>query len=144
MIFITVGTIQFEDLVRKVDEIAKNSNEKFVIQIGVGKYVPKNCTWFRFKTPLIEYFKKSRLVITHGGAGTLFECLNIGARIIAVPNPKAKSMHQLDLVNELSKAGYIIACNLDNLEEAINEKKKLKKYTKVECRIDKVIERFLK
>lgn len=143
MIFVTVGTVQFEDLVRKIDEIAKNSKEKFIVQIGEGKYVPKNCRWFRFKTPLTEYFKKSKLVITHGGAGTLFECLNLGVRIIAVPNLKAKAGHQLDLVYELDKEGYIIACDLNDLEKIIYEKRQLKKYIKVECTIGKEIEKFL-
>jgi beta-1,4-N-acetylglucosaminyltransferase len=143
MIFVTVGTVQFDDLIRKIDEIAKKSKEEFIVQIGEGKYIPKNCKWLRFKVPLTEYFKNSKLVIMHGGAGTLFECLNIGIRIIAVPNLKAKAAHQLDLVYELAKAGYIVACDLNGLEKAIKEKKKLKKYVKVECKIGNVIENFL-
>ena len=143
MIFVTVGTVQFNDLVKKIDEIAKNSKEDFLIQIGEGKYIPKHCKWFRFKVPLTEYFKKSKLVITHGGAGTLFECLNLGVRILAVPNLGAKAAHQLDLVYELDKAGYIITSNLENLEKTIYDKRKLKKYVKVECKIGKVIEEFL-
>ncbi|OGI12549.1 hypothetical protein A3K64_01430 [Candidatus Micrarchaeota archaeon RBG_16_36_9] len=143
MIFVTVGTVQFNDLVKKIDEIAKSSKEEFLIQIGEGKYIPKHCKWFRFKVPLTEYFKKSKLVITHGGAGTLFECLNLGVRIIAVPNLGAKASHQLDLVYELDKAGYIIMSDLENLEKAIYDKKNLKEYVKVKCTIDKVIENFL-
>lgn len=144
MIFVTVGTVQFNDLVKKIDEIAKSSKEEFLVQIGEGEYIPKHCKWFRFKVPLTEYFKKSKLVITHGGAGTLFECLNLGARIIAVPNLKAKGAHQLDLVYELAKAGYIISCDMNDLERVIKEKKMLKKYVKVECRISNIIEDFLK
>src|SRR3989304_8188664 len=135
MIFVTVGTIHFDELVKAVDGLAGKSKERFVIQLGTGKYIPKNCEWFRLKPSLSEFYSKCSLVITHGGAGTLFECLNAGVRTIAIPNPNAKDAHQLDLLSELARRNYIITCDLADLKRAIMSKVKLRKYIRPKCEI---------
>ena len=144
MIFVTVGTSKFDDLVKAVDSLAKDMKEDFTVQIGKGEYIPRNCKWFRFETPLSKYFKRSRLVITHGGAGTLFECLNLDVKVIAISNPKAKGEHQSDLIDELDKENYIIVSDLNQLRRAIRETKKLKKYIVPKCEIGEKIIEFLK
>ena len=90
---------------------------------------------------IVPYVKRARLVITHGGAGTIFDCLNNGARIITIAKKHADD-HQTDIINKLSNDGYIINCkNLEGLEKCIKNGKKLKKYTPPKSEVaDKIVE----
>ena len=48
MIFVTVGTTDFDQLVEAADRLAAAGDEEFVIQIGHGHYEPQHAAWFRF------------------------------------------------------------------------------------------------
>ncbi len=142
MIFVTTGTVGSDEITRKVDEIAPRLKDSVFVTIGRGKYIPKNCKWVRYTTSISDYFKKANLIITHGGAGTLFECMSLGKRIIAIPQKHTDD--QSDIVRKLSDEVFIIKCeNLDNLEECINDKKRLRKYIRPKCEITDVIQSFL-
>lgn len=146
MIFVTVGTTAFDSLIQTVDEISTQIEEKIICQIADGKYVPKNCEYFRFKTTLEEEFKKADLVICHGGAGTLFNLLGLHKRVISVPNLERKDKHQTDLIDTLSEDNYIISCyKLSELETKIRSSRKvsLKLYENSECRIAEEIIKFI-
>ena len=72
----------------------KQTNYKEIVyQIGIGKYVPEG-KHFRLVPNIIEYFNRADLIITHGGAGTLLQCLDMGKKIIAVVNNTLKGNHQ--------------------------------------------------
>ena len=147
MIFVTVGTTKFEELVKEVDKIALTIKEKIIIQIGKGTYKPKNCEYFDFSSDLNQYIKKSNLVIAHGGAGTTFEVLNQGKKLISVENPDVNDSHQWDLISQLSKESYAIWCkNLSQLKGKILLAKKFKFniYTQPECEIHTRIMEYLK
>lgn len=146
MIFVTVGTGKFDELIKEIDEIAPKIEERIVAQIGEGRYMPKNIEYFGFKGNLISYYKKARLIIAHGGAGTTFELLDMGKRLISLANPKRTDVHQEDILKVLSKNKHLIWCrNLEHLEETINKAKtfKFKKYKQPECKIAEKIEEFL-
>jgi len=146
MIFVTVGIGGSDEIVRKVDDIASRSKGKFFVVLGEKRYVnyiPKHCDWVNSVPSIIPYIRKARLVIAHGGAGTIFECLNNGARLITVAK-KHTDDHQTDIINKLSEEGYIINCKkLDELEESINSKKKLRKYKSPKSEIADKIAKFL-
>ena len=120
-IFVTVGTGSFDELVRAVDNLKlKNC----IIQIGSGKYVPKNCKWFRFKDSIKGEIKAADLIISHGGAGTLLELLYKNKKVIGVVNLDRTDDHQFDIVKKLSKDGYLIWCkDLRNLRDLIKSVK---------------------
>ncbi len=144
MIFVTVGIGGSDGIVRKVDDIASKSKEKFFVVLGEKRYVnyiPKYCKWVYSVPSIIPYVRKARLVIAHGGAGTIFECLKNGSRIITIAK-KHTDNHQTDIVNELSERGYIIRCeSLDALEKCIKSKQRLKKYISPKAEIaDKILE----
>lgn len=142
MIFVTSGGLGSDEIVKKVDEIAPKLKDKVLVTIGKGKYIPKNCNWIKYTTEIKNYFKKADVVVTHGGAGTLFECLLLNKRIIAIPLKRTDD--QTDIVNKLSEEGYIIKCeNLKDLEKYIRDKRKLKKYSRPKCKIVDIIENFL-
>jgi beta-1,4-N-acetylglucosaminyltransferase len=143
MIFVTVGIGGSDEIMREVDEIASKSNEEFVAVIGKTRYVPRNCRWMESVVSIVPYVKRARIVITHGGAGTIFESLNAGKRIIAIAKKHADN-HQTDIVDGLSEMGYIIKCaNLELLESCIKSRKVLKKYVRPKSQIATKILEFI-
>jgi beta-1,4-N-acetylglucosaminyltransferase len=146
MIFVTVGTMDFESLIKTVDQCAPNFNETFVCQIGNNIHTPKNCEYFRFKDTLEPYYKDAALIITHGGAGTLYRALELGKIIIGVDNFGSTDAHQQDILKKLAENRYLIWCNdLKKLEKLINDYPtyKFKRYQKPECLIANTIKDFI-
>ncbi|HIJ01802.1 TPA: glycosyltransferase [Candidatus Woesearchaeota archaeon] len=146
MIYVTIGTTQFDELIIAIDKIASKIDENIIIQIGKGKYIPKNYQYFRFTKNPKKYYKKANLVIAHGGAGTTFEVLNLQKKLISVANNKVPDSHQGDLLKKLSEENYIIWCkDVSKICDSITQSKKFrfKKYVKPECTIHKIIMRLL-
>ncbi len=135
MILVTVGTHVrgFERLVRKMDDIASKIPEEVIIQIGNTSYKPQHAKYFLFKSyqEMEQLIKEARVIVCHGGAGTILLALKNGKTVISVPRLKEYNEvlvdHQLDLVYTLANEKRIIAVyNLDLLEKALNiDSKKL-------------------
>lgn len=145
MIFVTIGTTYpFEALVKEVDKITPDLNEKVIVQNGRNKYLPKHCNYFDFKASIKEIMLEANLVITHGGAGTCFEALLMHKKIIGVANPDVHDNHQEDLLQKLSQEGYLVWCkDLDDLPVLIRDKREMKPYHTPECGIHERIMEFL-
>ena len=146
MILVTVGTGKFDELIEAVDKIAPSLNKKIIAQIGEGKYKPKNIEYFRYKETLLPYDKKARLIITHGGAGRIYELLAMNKRIIGVANTNRTDVHQVDILKALSQQNFLIWCkDINDLKEIIKNLKKLKfqKYKKPECKIAEKIKGYI-
>jgi len=95
-IFATCGSaLEFDDLTKKLDEINKNKKLDVTIQTGKGKYIPKNSDYFKFTNDMNKYYDWADVVITHTGAGTIFELLNRHKKIIVVVNKLAINNHEL-------------------------------------------------
>lgn len=119
MIFVTVGTHDqgFERLVRKIDDLVeeKKIRDNVIIQTGYTEYKPKACKWFKFVSPqeFEKICKKSSLIITHAGVGSIMTCLKFSKSIIVVPRLKKfnehRDDHQLQITKELEKQGRILA-----------------------------------
>lgn len=129
MILVTVGThvLGFERLVKKMDEIAGRIDEEVIIQIGHTSYIPKHAKYFGFKNyqEMEDLIKEARILITHGGAGTILIGLAYKKPVISVPRLKEYNEvfvdHQLDLVYTLANQKRIIAVyNLELLEKTIH------------------------
>jgi beta-1,4-N-acetylglucosaminyltransferase len=146
MIFVTAGTTKFDELIKKIDECLEKGQikEKVIAQIGNGAYLPKNMKYFRFSKDLTKYYKMADVVISHEGAGTLLELVNLGKKTISLENPG--TVENPDILNKLSKDGYVFKCNnISKIVEAINEarRKKFRKYVSPKCFIHKVIADFV-
>ena len=129
MILVSVGTHVrgFERLVRQMDDIASKIEEEVIIQIGNTEYKPQHATYFTFKSyqEMELLIKNARVIVCHGGAGTILLALKQGKTVISVPRLKEYNEvlvdHQLDLVYTLANEKRIIAVyNLDLLEKALN------------------------
>jgi beta-1,4-N-acetylglucosaminyltransferase len=146
MIFVTVGTGKFDSLIEEIDKASPHLKEKIIAQIGDGEYLPKNIEYFRFEQSLEGYYKKSRLIISHGGAGTIYELLGKGKRIIAIANLNRTDSHQEDILKALSEQNNLIWCKkAQEIKEAIkkSDSLSLKKYKKPQCMIHQKIKEFL-
>ncbi|MEM2109280.1 MAG: PssE/Cps14G family polysaccharide biosynthesis glycosyltransferase [Candidatus Odinarchaeota archaeon] len=120
-LFITVGTSSFDPLFRRVDDILKERTDFEAIgQIGTGLYKPVRFTKiFRFTNNIDKYYAWADLIISHGGAGTIYDILRFNKKAIVIPNRMVVEEHQVELVTVLHKLGYIMMGDLDKLSEQI-------------------------
>ncbi|MBI2145781.1 hypothetical protein HYU22_00395 [Candidatus Woesearchaeota archaeon] len=151
MIFVTVGNGKFEELVQKVDELVAGGKirDKVIIQLGHGKYKPRQCEWFTFKSPLTPYYRKASLVISHGGPGVVFEVLTLKKKLIAIPNrDRTDPRHQVEYLRAMAKETSALRyCDkVELLESCLNQAKKHRfgQYKSPLCTIPEKIITFLK
>lgn len=150
MIFVTVGSVApFDELVQELDRLAAivgSPVKEPVMQIGDGRYVPKNARWFRFQKDLSPWYKLADLIITHNGAGTLFEILPLGKKVIVVPNPNTVQLENLDIVIKLTEEGHILPCvRVENIEQVIKKAENWSPvtYKTPPCRVNEIIKHYL-
>ncbi|OGP79269.1 MAG: hypothetical protein A2V86_08545 [Deltaproteobacteria bacterium RBG_16_49_23] len=108
MIFVTVGNHYqgFDRLLKKVDEIAPRLTDDIVVQKGYSEYCPQHTRYFDF-VPMdeaVEFIKKSNLVISHAGIGTIILCKEHGKPLIIFPRRKKFGEHGTDHQMEIAKA----------------------------------------
>lgn len=154
MIFITVGTHEqgFDRLIKEVDELIENKkiDEEVFGQIGYCRYKPKN---FKFKDLLGEeemnkYVSKSKIVITHGGPGSIFKALEYGKVPIVVPRDPSFNEHvdnhQILFVNKLESIKKVIAVyDVKSLKKCIENYDELSiQCVKESSDINHFVERF--
>ena len=76
MIFVTVGSTDFDALIRCMDEIGARLGEEMTMQIGSGAYSPQHAARvFRYAPSLEAYYDQADIVVSHGGLGTVVEAL---------------------------------------------------------------------
>ena len=124
MIFVTVGTWKFDDLIETIDQAIGDVriDEEVVMQIGNGAYKPKYCEYFCIADSLESYIDRADIIVTHGGTGTILEVLKRGLKIIGVSNPKVQDKHQQEFLEALEKEGCVIYCrDLQLLPELIQK-----------------------
>jgi UDP-N-acetylglucosamine transferase subunit ALG13 len=96
------------------------------MQVGVSSYLPKNSSYFDYKSKssIIELMSDSDLIITHGGYGTMMDAVGMRKKVIAVPR-KAELGECLDdqgeLVRYFDEKNYVKACyDMKRLPELVN------------------------
>jgi UDP-N-acetylglucosamine transferase subunit ALG13 len=116
----------FERLVKEMDEIAAKIKEDVIMQIAGTKYSPKNAKHFSFATEqeIKELCRQARVVVTHGGVGTILDVLQVGTPVVVVPRLRKHGEviddHQLFFVQELEKQRKVIAVyDVERLEEVL-------------------------
>jgi len=146
MLFVTVGTTDFDGLIQTMDHLATKIDEKVIAQIGKGNYIPIHMDHFRFAPSLDRYFSLARIVISHGGLGTIMEALQKGRKLIGINNPDRYDLHQEELLEALEEQGHLIWCrNMSLLAEALHkaETQTFVPYYRPQCTIAKVIKDYL-
>jgi len=118
----------FERLVKEIDRIAGGIDEEVIMQIGGTKYIPRNSKYFGFATEkeMKELYRQARVVVGHGGAGTIMDVLQEGKPLVVLPRLKKYGEHiddhQLLLIKELEKDGRVTAVyDVEKLGEALEK-----------------------
>ena len=121
-ILVTVGTTPFDSLIKATDEQISNQKHAVICQIASGRYSPKNHSYFTHSETFQEFVAQADLVITHGGAATIFELLEQSKKIVVVPNLVRIDKHQLELAKYIEANNYGVVCeNLNKLSEKVVE-----------------------
>ncbi|GMI55783.1 hypothetical protein ScalyP_jg4548 [Parmales sp. scaly parma] len=159
--FVTVGTTSFPTLVANTNspaflKLLKTHNfTKLIVQHGNGipppppphtTHIPfTKITTYDFKTSLSADMNSAKLIVTHGGAGSIMECLarvraDPETRILVVVNTDLMDNHQIEIAEELGEHNYVhfISLGSDNsdseasfveaLEFCLSEEGKLEVY----------------
>ncbi len=119
MILVLLGTnpYDFGRLIKTIDSYARDTDERIEIQMGYSVSLPKYANYFTFlpKDKLEEKIKSARLIITHGGYGSIYDCLKFKKNVIAVPRLKKHGealdagLGQTELVQYLEQKNRILA-----------------------------------
>lgn len=136
MIFITVGTqkFQFNRLLKEIDKLIEENkiSEETFAQIGYCTYKPKYYSFKEFinTDEYDEILKKSDIVITHGGTGTIIKAIKLRKKVIAVPRLKAfgehVDNHQIQIISEFHEIGFLQKVeDLNNLVDTIQRIKNI-------------------
>ena len=137
VIFITVGTqkFQFNRLLKEIDRLIEEEKitEEVFAQIGYSGYKPKNYNYKDFidRDEFEDIIKKCKIIITHGGTGSIIGAVKQRKKVVAVPRLKEFGEHvddhQIQIVSEFESIGFIEAAqsvemlgntiaNIDKLE----------------------------
>ncbi len=127
-ILVTAGTTPFNSLFAHLDNLTyKFPDMEFIGQIGNGDYAPETFPSFRFTNEFPHQIESSDAVITHAGAGTVYDLLERGKRSIVVANLERQDKHQLEITRYLNDSGYALATTeLDSLEALLHRLKGFK------------------
>ena len=138
MILVLFGTQSFafnrlaEEIELLISAGLVSKDEQIVMQTGVTVFAPQypniELIPFLARDQYNDYIEKARIIVTHGGAGSIFDSLQRGKQVVALARKLELNEHidnhQFELLEVLYKNGYIIA------EKTLNESfKKLSNFT---------------
>ena len=145
-VFVTVGTTKFELLIETLSQpdvlevLLRRGYTRILMQIGKGEYKPDvdkrikgiQIEYYSLKDSIASDIQNASLVISHAGAGSIFESLHAGKPLLVVVNEKLMGNHQLELASHLGKEGYLLYTICSSLKETLEtmDFSKLKPYIK--------------
>lgn len=131
-IFVTVGTTKFDLLIETLCQaevlsmFSQMGYTKILMQIGKGEYIPKDgkqmgivVEHYTLKDSIAADMQQASLVISHAGAGSIFESLNAKKHLLVVVNELLMHNHQLELARRLAKDGYLFYTICKHLKDTI-------------------------
>ena len=121
-VFVTVGTTEFDQLIREIDSssflqcLKECGYDELSVQMGRGLYEPVALisaskslsfpvTVYRFKPNLDKDMDRADLIISHCGAGSILEAVRKRKRLIVVINNSLQDNHQTELSDALTSEG---------------------------------------
>lgn len=122
IIFVTVGTTQFEKLVSSatskvaLEWMERQGFSSLIIQYGRGaepEIPPKklrpslSIQSYDFRPSLKADIEHADLVLSHAGAGTIMEVLRMNKRLVVVINTQLMNNHQMELAGAMADRGHL-------------------------------------
>ena len=126
-VFVTVGTTSFDALIGACTtpefnkQLATLGFDELRLQVGRGKEPSKTdrTTWFRFAPTITEEMRAADVVISHAGAGSILEALELGKRLVVCVNDALMDNHQAELATALEARGHVVVSTVDDVAEAL-------------------------
>ena len=71
-------------------------------------------TVFRFKASITEYIRNAGAIVSHAGAGSIFEALRLRPRVplVVVSNPLLSEDHQSELASQMAADSFVVHAHL--------------------------------
>ena len=114
-LFITVGTTPFDSLIRYCDENINLSKFEVIAQVSeLASYTVQNIKGITFTKDINTYYNDADIVITHAGAGSTYNLLEMNKKVILVPNNTLKDGHQNDICKFIKDHNYGEVLSLEN------------------------------
>lgn len=133
LVFVTVGTTKFDELVAAVqrpqtlEALARLGFGRLRIQYGRGAPPgppPAECTLcvdsYAFKPSLAADMDEAALVISHAGSGSILEALGRRKALLVVVNEALMDNHQAELADELHARHHLVATRCRELDGALD------------------------
>jgi beta-1,4-N-acetylglucosaminyltransferase len=104
----------FDRLVQAADEMASFVEEPIIIQRGVSRFTPMFSQYCDFVDgiQMRKWLSEARVVVSHGGAGSILSVLQAGKPLVLIPRLKCFGEHfddhQLELTEALAQQGKVI------------------------------------
>lgn len=76
--------------------------------------------WFDYSPSLAAHIAGAALVVSHAGAGSVFETLAARVPLVVVPNPLLMDDHQAELARKLEGMGVLQSATLDTLAQVLD------------------------
>lgn len=156
MILVTLGTQDkgFERLLKQIEKEIINGNikEKVVVQAGHTKYESSHMEIFDLVSPdeFEKLMKEARILITHGGAGSILSGIKNGKIVIAAARLKKykehNNDHQKQIIREFTDKGYILELrDFSKLSKVLEKTKtfKPKKFVSNTKNMVKLVENYI-
>lgn len=156
MILITLGTQDksFIRLLEEVERLIKINIIKgeVIVQAGSTKYESPNMKIFDLidKDEFDNLMDEADYIITHAGVGTILSALLKNKKVVALPRLKKYQEHvndhQIELVENFAKEGYILGANdVSELESLLKKLPNFEPKNYIETRDDLInyIEEFI-
>ena len=157
MILVTLGTQdkKFYRILNEIERLIENGTikDEVIVQAGFSSdYSSKYMKIFDL-IPMDDFSKlisECDLLITHGGVGSIIDGLKNNKKVIAIPRLKKYNEHtndhQIQIVNNFSRSGYILGLfDIYKLDKLIIKSKNFipKKYTSNTKNMLKLVEELI-
>jgi UDP-N-acetylglucosamine transferase subunit ALG13 len=151
LIFVTVGSqkFQFNRLLQEIDRLIEEkkitSNEVFA-QTGYSTYEPRFYSNKKFlnNEEFLDVMKKSEIIVTHGGTGSIINGVKKEKKVIGVPRTvqydEHVDNHQFEIIEQFTNSKMIYGItDVSELENAIKKVKGMK-FRKYESNTNNIID----
>jgi beta-1,4-N-acetylglucosaminyltransferase len=114
-VLVTVGTTPFDSLIREAFQQLCLPEYELTLQVSNDSKLPTSMpNSYSFVRNITSLYAHADLVVTHAGAGSVFRLLELGKRIVVVPNTERRDKHQFDIakwvyINELAAVCYSVS-----------------------------------